>query len=79
MTVDGVWSIVGTANFDNRSLELNDELIVAVQDPRLATTLRTAFDADQTRSQVLDLEGWRGRPLWHRVHERFWSLFGELF
>lgn len=79
MTVDGVWSIVGTANFDNRSLELNDELVVAVQDPRLAATLRAAFDADLARSQVLDLEGWRGRPLWHRAHERFWSLFGELF
>lgn len=79
MTVDGVWSIVGTANFDNRSLELNDELVVAVQDPRLATTLRTAFDADWARSQVLDLEGWRRRPLWHRAYERFWSLFGELF
>ena len=27
MTVDGIWSIVGTANLDNRSLELNDELV----------------------------------------------------
>ena len=79
MTVDGVWSIIGTANFDNRSLELNDELVVAVQDAGLATTLRAAFDADESRSRVLDLAGWRGRPLWHRAYERFWSLFGELF
>ncbi len=36
MVVDGVLSIVGSANFDNRSLELNDELNVAVFDPGLA-------------------------------------------
>jgi cardiolipin synthase len=74
-----VWAIVGTANFDNRSLELNDELVVAGQDPNLASTLVQAFEADLTRSQVLDLRSWRGRPLWHRALEQFWSLFGELF
>jgi cardiolipin synthase len=79
MVVDGMWSIVGTANFDNRSLELNDELIASVQDPQLAATLTAAFEADIARSRVLDLDGWRRRPLWHRVLERFWSLFGELF
>src|SRR5437867_4278371 len=29
LIVDGAWSMVGSANFDNRSLELNDELNVA--------------------------------------------------
>ena len=79
MVVDGVWSVFGTANFDNRSLELNDELVVSVQDPQLAATFTRAFEADLTRSHVPDLAGWRGRPLWHRVYERFWSLFSELF
>ena len=32
LIVDGVWSMFGSANFDNRSLELNDELNVAVVD-----------------------------------------------
>ena len=79
MTVDGTWSIVGTANLDNRSLELNDELVVGVHDPALASTLQRAFDADLGRSTPLDLERWRDRPLWRRGQERFWSLFGELF
>ena len=79
MTVDGSWSIVGTANLDNRSLELNDELVVGVQDPALASTLREAFDADLGRSNRLDLQQWRNRPLWRRGQERFWNLFGELF
>jgi cardiolipin synthase len=79
MTVDGTWSVVGTANLDNRSLELNDELVVGVHDPVLASTLKRAFDADLGRSTALDLERWRHRPLWRRGQERFWSLFGELF
>lgn len=79
MTVDGTWSLVGTANLDNRSLELNDELVVGIYDPALASTLRQAFDADLGRSTQLDLEHWRGRPLWRRGQERFWSLFSELF
>jgi len=79
MVVDEVWSLVGTANFDNRSLELNDELVVGVYDPALAATLTAAFRSDLTQSVVLDLDGWRSRSLWRRGHERFWSLFGELF
>ena len=79
MTVDHVWSIIGTANLDNRSLELNDELVLGVQDRALATTLERAFDTDLDRSTRLDLQGWRSRPLWRRAQERFWSLFAELF
>lgn len=79
MTVDGAWSVIGTANLDNRSLELNDELVVGVQDPALAETLRGAFDADLARSNRLDLDMWRRRSLWRRAQERFWNLFGELF
>lgn len=79
MTVDHVWSIVGTANLDNRSLELNDELVLGVQDRMLAGTLERAFDADVARSQRLELKAWRSRPLWRRAQERFWSLFSELF
>jgi len=33
MVVDGVLGVVGSANFDNRSLELNDELNVAGSRP----------------------------------------------
>lgn len=79
LVVDDVWSIAGTANFDNRSLELNDELVVAAQDADLAATLVAAFDRDLSQSLVLSPDTWAARPLWHRPLERFWSLFGELF
>jgi cardiolipin synthase len=79
LLVDGTLSIVGSANFDNRSLELNDELNVAVFDPSLASRLVADFNADVTRSQKLELERWRSRPLHIRGREQLWSLFGEVF
>ena len=79
MMIDGTWSVVGSANFDNRSLELNDELTVAVQDPELAATLTRDFEQDMTRSTKLDPVTWRKRPLWQKASELLWSQFGELF
>ena len=56
-------SIFGSANFDNRSLELNDELNVAVFDRGLAARLRTDFERDCGSSKRIELEEWRSRPL----------------
>jgi cardiolipin synthase len=77
--VDGVLSIAGSANFDNRSLELNDELNVAVFDRQLASRLTADFERDLTQSEKLDLERWRSRPLHIRGREKLWGLFGEVF
>jgi cardiolipin synthase A/B len=30
MTVDGVWSAIGSSNFDDRSFETNDELTISI-------------------------------------------------
>ena len=79
MVVDGVLSIFGSANFDNRSLELNDEVNVAVFSRRLAARFLQDFDSDLRVSQKLTLETWRERPYMDRVHEYFWSFFGEVF
>src|SRR5690242_6643582 len=46
MVVDGIWSVVGSGNFDNRSLELNDEITLAVHDAGLGRRLVTDFEAD---------------------------------
>jgi cardiolipin synthase A/B len=77
--VDGVLSIVGSANFDNRSFELNDELNVVVFDRAVAARLREDFERDLGQSKRLDLDSWRSRPLHIRAREKTWSLFGEVF
>ena len=77
--VDGILSIVGSANFDNRSFELNDELNVVVFDRAVANRLREDFERDLGHSKKLDLDSWRSRPLHIRAREKTWSLFGEVF
>lgn len=79
MVIDGVWSMFGSANFNNRSLELNDELNIAVTSRDLAGRLLRDFEQDLTRSKKISLETWRSRPFLDRVRERFWNAFGEVF
>jgi cardiolipin synthase len=77
--VDEAWSMFGSANFDNRSLELNDELNVAVSSRSLAARLLEDFERDRQSSQQLTLAAWRERPLHRKAREHFWALFGEIF
>ncbi|HEX8030763.1 MAG TPA: phospholipase D-like domain-containing protein [Vicinamibacterales bacterium] len=78
--VDGVFSIIGSANFGNRSFELNDELAVGVMDPDLAAELTRDFDADLKNSKRLDQATWKKqRSFDAKLNEWFWSLFGEIF
>jgi cardiolipin synthase len=71
--------LFGSANFDNRSLELNDEVNVAVMSRRLAARFLQDFEQDLRVSHRLSPETWRERPAMDRVHEHFWSYFGEVF
>jgi cardiolipin synthase A/B len=79
MVVDGIWSVFGSANLDNRSLELNDELNAAVADRQLAARFISDFAADLRRATRLDLEEWRRRSPLEKAREKFWSMFGEVF
>lgn len=79
MTVDGVWNVFGSGNFDNRSLELNDEITVAVHDAELGKTLTRDFESDLANSKHWKLDEWKKRP-WHwKIREWFWGIFGEVF
>ena len=53
IVVDERWSIVGSPNFDNRSFELNDEIVLIGDAPTLTAQLRTAFEDDLARSDRL--------------------------
>lgn len=79
MIVDGVWSMVGSANFDNRSLEMNDEMNLAVSDTGLAARLTHDFENDMRASKKLELDAWRRRGFMEKARERFWTYFGEVF
>jgi cardiolipin synthase len=79
IVVDGIVSMFGSANFDNRSLELNDELNIAVANRDVAARLTADFEQDLRRSSRLELAAWRRRPVLEKTREYFWSYFGEIF
>ncbi|MEM9491037.1 MAG: phospholipase D-like domain-containing protein [Myxococcota bacterium] len=67
--IDGLLSIIGSANFNQRSMRLDDEIAAVVIDPLLAARLDQHFDRDLRDSTPLDPERWRMRPLWRRTLE----------
>jgi cardiolipin synthase len=77
MIVDGLWSSVGSANFDNRSFRLNDEANLNIYDAEFAQQLTRTFEADKLRTREITLDAWRGRSLPTRLADRFWSLFRQ--
>jgi cardiolipin synthase len=79
MVIDGAWSVIGSANFDNRSFELNDELTIGVADRELAAALTADFDRDLARTTKLELATWRSRSLLQKSRETFWAMFSEIF
>ncbi|MES2225720.1 MAG: phospholipase D-like domain-containing protein [Patescibacteria group bacterium] len=67
MVADGVWSLIGSANIDNRSAELNDENVMGIQDPSLAHALVDTFNSDLKNSAEIGADAWRHRSILHRV------------
>jgi cardiolipin synthase A/B len=72
---DGVWSVVGSTNLDNRSFGINDEINVAVLDPHIADRLTRDFESDASESKHVTLEDWKKRP----VPERLMEMVGWIF
>ena len=71
--------IIGSANFDNRSLDMNDEVNIGIADSALAERLLVTFEDDLTRAKRLTLDQWRRRALHEKANEKFWSLLSEFF
>ena len=74
MIVDGVWSSVGSANFDPRSFRINDEINVAMCDANIAAELRRTFEEDAQYTDEWTIERWKQRDLDHRVTDTLASL-----
>jgi cardiolipin synthase len=62
MVVDGLWSLIGSANWDPRSLQLNFEFCLEFYDRELASTLEGLFEEKRRHAQPLvqaDVDGRR--------------------
>ena len=59
MVVDEQWVSIGSANLDNRSFAINNELNVTFMDRRLARRLTEIFEADLTSTKPVALDDWK--------------------
>ncbi|HKE84484.1 MAG TPA: phospholipase D-like domain-containing protein [Vicinamibacterales bacterium] len=66
---DGVWSTIGSINFDNRSLVLNDEATLMILDERIGRQMNEIFFEDLEDAEEISLESFQRRPLLDRVDE----------
>jgi cardiolipin synthase len=79
IVVDGMFSVVGSANMDIRSNELNEENVIGVLDHTFGRDVEATFEADLARSREIDPKEWRQRSLAARVLERTFAFFNEQF
>jgi cardiolipin synthase len=78
MTVDGVWSAVGSTNFDDRSFEINDEITLGIHGKAFAKQLEALFEEDQKVCKEVDARQWNSRPAMHKLQDHFWYLWNEM-
>jgi cardiolipin synthase len=77
--VDGVWSAIGSTNFDDRSFETNDEITLAVLDEKLTGELDAVFEKYVKRAEQIDLDRWRHRPAFHKAVDNAFYVFKSFF
>ena len=78
MVCDQKISIVGTANLDNRSFDLNFEINAIIYDEEIARELHEIFEKDLGYAKQITLKEWKERPLYIKLMERVLHLFSAL-
>jgi cardiolipin synthase len=77
MVVDGIWSSVGSTNFDNRAFRINDEANLNVYDRDFAAQMERTLENDRAASREITFAEWENRP-WHvKLRDSFWALFRQ--
>jgi cardiolipin synthase A/B len=69
MVVDGIWSYVGSMNFDNRSLSFNNESLLVALDRRIGAQMNSIFMDDIKSSTEIKLDEFRKRALSGKILE----------
>ncbi|MEU2784209.1 phospholipase D-like domain-containing protein [Streptomyces sp. NPDC007110] len=69
ITVDSVAALIGSTNFNRRSMDHDEEVMLAVLDEDFTATLDQDFEADLEKSVEIDLRRWRRRAAVQRAKE----------
>jgi cardiolipin synthase A/B len=75
LVIDGKLSMIGTANMDYRSFDLNFEVNAIIYDKAFSKKLRNAFFDDLEHAHRLDEKKWNKRPFYLKLSERAARLF----
>lgn len=75
MIIDEVWTLVGSANLDTRSLRLNFELDLTVVDADFALSEQRHFDTSVELSKEVTLQTLESRPLPIKLRDSICHLF----
>jgi len=75
LVVDDAWTLLGSANWDPRSLVLNFEFNVECYDPEVATAVSRLFADKRAASRELQAVELAARPLAARLRDRAFRLF----
>jgi cardiolipin synthase len=78
MVIDGAITIVGTANMDHRSFDLNFEVNAIIYSAEFGDQVKKSFHTDLRHSKKLLYEEWITRPIYVRLLERMARLFSPL-
>jgi cardiolipin synthase A/B len=78
MVVDKKMAIVGTANMDYRSFDLNFEVNAIVHNTELAGELANIFSEDVKNAEEVDAEKWKTRPRYKQLVENTVRLISPL-
>ncbi|OQM34408.1 hypothetical protein AOQ89_00770 [bacterium endosymbiont of Pedicinus badii] len=76
--IDNRLSLIGTANFDMRSLWLNSELTIIIDSKKFGKKLKKLQEKYIALSKAISFYSWKKRPIWKKLLERFFYLFSPL-
>ena len=79
LVVDGLWTSVGSTNFDSRSFRLNDEANLNIYDAEVAAHQIAVFDEDLRQARRVSYEEWQARPWTEKLGDRVAALFNAQF
>ena len=74
LIVDDCWLSVGSANLDNRSLSLNEEVNLNILDKKFVAKQIVTFEDDKARSREITMDDWQNRPWPEKIKGRLASI-----
>ncbi|HUQ68924.1 MAG TPA: cardiolipin synthase [Planctomycetaceae bacterium] len=78
LTIDRCWSLVGTPNFDPRSVYLNFEVGVVLYDENIADQLDHQFDTDLKDASRIERDEWAKRSIGRKLIENGCRMFAPV-